>query len=322
MIPNNHPYDVAVIMINYNSSNYSIKCINSIIEKTKKGLRYKIIIIDNASEKKDSIALKNAIDDLGHEHITLFRSRVNLGFSGGNMLGIQYANADYYFFLNNDCEILNDCLGILHSFCVQNPSVGLCSPQLYKAEGGDYEPCIDYFPTLSTKILGTSILKLTYGKRFFKRKQQYMKPVEVDVISGSQMFIRASSFHEIGGFDTTFFLYSEEEDIALILFKKGIKTFLVPDAHNLHAGGGSTEASLDIKKEFYISFFYFYNKHYGRFKTSIIRLITALRLVRRSIHDRSLLPLLLFVIKGAPLKDSLRHKQKIHDALTESESAE
>ena len=306
----NKNFQVAVIMINYNSSQHTICCLHSILSKTHKSLRYQIIIIDNASGKDDFNTLEETIKKLNPENLTLFRSRINLGFSGGNMLGIQFANADYYFFLNNDCEIQNDCLEILYSFCESNPQAGLCSPQLYKSDGS-FEPCIDYFPALSTKILGTGILKLTYGNRFFKRKYHYKKPVEVDVVSGSQMFVRSSFFHDIGGLDTTFFLYCEEEDIALRLFKRGIKTYLVPEAKNLHKGGGSTEASLDIKKEFYISFFYFYNKHYGSLKTWLLRLIISLRLFRKSIRDKDIWPLLHFVIKGAPARESLRHKQKI-----------
>ena len=187
------------------------------------------------------------------------------------MLGVQFVNAKYYFFLNNDCELQNDCLSILHTFCESNNDVALCSPQLY-LKNGQHQPCIDYFPILSTKILGLGILKPFYGERYFKRKKLHTKPIQVDVVSGSQMFVNAKSFNAIGGFDTTFFLYCEEEDIALRLFKAGYKTFLVPEAKNVHAGGGSTPASLEIRKEFYISFLYFYRKHYGFVKTNFLNL--------------------------------------------------
>ena len=100
-----------------------------------------------------------------------------------------------------------------------------------------------------------------------------MSPVQVDVVSGSQMFIRAEHFFKIGGLDTIFFLYCEEEDLALRFSNANYKTYLVPQAHNYHLGSASTEKNLAIKKEFYISFLYFYRKHYGVLSTVMIRII-------------------------------------------------
>ncbi len=305
--------DVAVIMINYNSSDYSISCINSILNNTSSNLKYQVVVIDNASDDEDYKNLLNQLESIKRNNdIFLFRSRINLGFSGGNMLGVQFANAEYYFFLNNDCELQNDCLSILHTFCENNSEAALCSPQLY-LDSGNHQPCIGYFPVISTKIFGLGILKLFYGGRYFKRKKLHKKPIQVDVVSGSQMFVNAKRFNAIGGLDTTFFLYCEEEDIALRLFKAGHKTYLVPEAKNIHIGGGSTNNSLEIKKEFYISFLYFYRKHFGLLKTQILKLILIQRLLVKSIKDTSNLKLALFILGGAHLKHSLRHRQPIVD---------
>lgn len=313
MTENDQLNDVAVIMINYNSSDYSISCIKSILCNTNNNLHYQIIVIDNASTGEDYKNLQNQLALLNSNNdIFLFRSRINLGFSGGNMLGVQFANAKYYFFLNNDCVLQNDCLSILHTFCESNSEVALCSPQLY-LNNGNHQPCIGYFPVISTKIIGVGILKLFYGKRYYKRKILHKKPVQVDVISGSQMFVNSERFDAIGGLDTTFFLYCEEEDIALRLFKAGHKTYLVPEAKNIHIGGGSTNNSLEIKKEFYISFLYFYRKHFGQVKTQTLKIILILRLLKKSIKDISNLKLALFIFGGAHLKHSLRHRQPIVD---------
>jgi len=302
--------DIAVIMINYNSSNYTINCINSILKETSEDIKYQIIVIDNASEYEDYENLATKVKPFHEKHdICLFRNKVNLGFSAGNMLGVQFAKAQYYFFLNNDCALQNDCLSILHSFCEKNQDVALCSPQLY-SEAGEYQSCIDYFPILSTKIFGTIILKFLYGDRYFKRKFEYTSPTEVDVVSGSQMYVRSEPFNAIGGLDTTFFLYCEEEDLALRLYKYNYKTYLVPEAKNTHAGGKSTPATLEIKKEFYISFFYFYQKHYGSTKTVLIKFFTALRMLTKSHKDIDNIKLSYFIVRKANIKNSLKHKQK------------
>ncbi len=304
-------YDVAVILINYNSSNYTIECITSILQQTNSELTYGVVVVDNASETGD---YRNLVENLSQFSdklpVHLFRSRINTGFATGNMLGVQFISAKYYFFLNNDCRLQNDCLDILYKFCENNTDTALCSPQLYN-EHGDHHPCFDYFPVILTKIFGLGILRLSYGKRYIKRKAIYTQPVQVDVVSGSQMFIRASAFNQLGGFDTTFFLYCEEEDIALRLAQGGYKTYLVPEARNIHKGGASTVASLDIRKEFYISFLYFYRKHYGFLRQQLLKLILTLRLLRKSLFKPDNFRLTLFVAAGAHSKHSLKHKQEI-----------
>lgn len=304
-------YDAAVILINYNSSNYTIECVSSILQNTRQDLSYGIVIVDNASDENDFSHLIEHIKQLDVSvPLKLFRSRINTGFASGNMLGVQFINAKYYFFLNNDCRLQNDCIDILYKFCETHADTALCSPQLYR-EDGEHQPCFDYFPYLITKLFGLGILRLSYGKRYIKRKRRYTEAVQVDVVSGSQMFVRASAFDEIGGFDTTFFLYCEEEDIAFRLAQAGHKTYLLPEARNTHIGGGSTVASFDIRKEFYISFLYFYRKHFGLLKQQLLKAILTLRLLRKSLSRPGDFRLALFVASGAHFKHSLKHKQTI-----------
>ena len=309
-------YDVAVILINYNSSEHTIACLSSILQHTRQGLSYGIVIIDNASAEDDFRRLAQHIRELDHQApLQLFRSRQNTGFAGGNMQAVQFISAHYYFFLNNDCRLQNDCVGILHDFCEEHEDTALCSPQLFH-EDGSHQPCFDYFPYLRTKLFGLGILRLSYGKRYIRRKRLYTRAVQVDVVSGSQMFVRASAFDNIGGFDTTFFLYCEEEDIALRLAHAGHRAYLVPEARNMHLGGGSTVASLDIRKEFYISFLYFYRKHFGLLKQQLLKVILTLRLLRKSFSRADDFRLALFVAAGAHFRHSLKHKQKIVKMLT------
>jgi GT2 family glycosyltransferase len=301
--------DVAVILINYNSSDYTIKCINSIKSTTSKDLTYKIVVIDNASETDDFRKLADHVFANDND-IQLYRSKINLGFSAGNMMGVQNIGANYYFLLNNDCILQNDCIGILYRFCEHNQQVALCSPQLFDSSGTPI-PCINYFPTLKTKIFGSGILNISYNNKHIRRKVKYSNPVQVDVVSGSQMFVRADYFFEIGGLDTIFFLYCEEEDLALRFNKAGYKTYLVPQARNYHLGSASTRKSLAIKKEFYISFLYFYRKHYGSIKCALLKFIFTLKLLRKSLKDKENFKLAIFVAAGAHLKYSLRHSQKV-----------
>lgn len=307
-------YDVAIIIINYNSSRYTIDCVDSIIEKTSPAVKYLIVVVDNNSRAEDYIQL----EQIGNmPQVKLFRSKVNLGFSAGNMMGVQFAAARYYYFLNNDCLFINDCLRILFEFCEQHPNVALCSGQMYD-EKMDPQVTFVYFPTLSSKLLGTGFMRLFYPSRFPKRKSTYTQPLKVDLVSGSSMFVRSAVFEEIGGFDTTYFFYCEEEDIALRIYGKKYDTYLVPEARFQHLGGKSTHRNLLIEKEFYISFLYLYRKHYGRFKTILMQVFLFFKLARKTFRHRNFMILAFFVLSGAPLYKSLRHQQKISSALSKA----
>lgn len=305
------PNDVSIIIINFNSSDHTLACVDSILKNTNNSaFNYNIVIVDNNSATSDYENLS-----VLHKHVAIkiVRSRVNLGFSAGYMFGLQFTRAKYYFFLNNDCRFLNDCLTPLFNFCSRNENVGICTPQLY-SENGEVQKSLDYFPTISSKILGTSLLRLFKKEKYPDRKIVYKHPLKVDLVSGSALFVNAIAFNAIGGFDTIYFLYCEEEDLALRLSKVGYDVYLVPDAHNLHYGGGSTPNTDAIREEFYISFLYFYRKHYGLFKTQLLKIILFIKIARKLPTSYTNLSLAFFILSGAHLKHSLRHKQQISNS--------
>ena len=102
---------VSIITINYNSSAYTIKLIESILKNISNTILYEIIVTDNASEKDDyDYLISNIPSD---SRIKIFRNNINTGFSGGNMDGYNKSSGEYLLFINNDCECLNDVLSHL-----------------------------------------------------------------------------------------------------------------------------------------------------------------------------------------------------------------
>ena len=60
-ITSNSEFDIAVILINYNSSSFTIECVSSILQQTSTDISYGVVIIDNASEDEDYINLVNGL---------------------------------------------------------------------------------------------------------------------------------------------------------------------------------------------------------------------------------------------------------------------
>ena len=105
--------DLSIVIINYNTSNYTINCIESIFEHTSKELNFNIKIVDNNSNKEDVVKLKKHIIALNNPKDTFLKNHINVGFGGGNMIGCQFSDAEYYAFVNNDSVLLNDCFSII-----------------------------------------------------------------------------------------------------------------------------------------------------------------------------------------------------------------
>ena len=301
--------DISIIIINYNSSLYTINCLKSIEKEVKNDLlTYQIIIIDNNSEIEDYNKLKLFCDNI--ISVTLTRSKINLGFSGANMLGYQLANSDYLFFLNNDTELLNDNLKILYDFMKSKPDAGIVTGQMYNSDR-TFHHSFGYFPTLRLHILGTALLRLFNPDKYLKKNIQYSEPFKVDLVTGAAMFIDYHKFVETGGFDTTYFLYCEEEDIAMRLRKNNYLAYVVPSAKFIHHSGKSTNRSLEIEKENYISLMYYHKKFNGIITYTFLKLFYFLKNLRKFYKNSNYLKLAIFILFNAKMKNSLKFKQKV-----------
>jgi GT2 family glycosyltransferase len=297
--------DVAVVIINHNSSEYTVNCVQSIHAQTAKNIDYEVIIIDNASrreEVKKLSALHNS------PHTTIKYSDRNLGFGAANMLGASQTKAKYLFFLNNDCLLLNDCITVLKDFCDDHPATGMCGPQMFSADGKKILS-FNYIPTPALKFLGPSLLKIFNPSKYPKRSANYQKPLKVQVVPGSAMFMNSKAFSDIGGFDPGLFFYCEEEDLAVRMKAFNWDIYVVPDAKYIHYGGGSSKTSFVMLKEYYISLMYFFRKHYSTPAYVMLKLLYAVKLLKKSFTNVKYWPFVSFILRGAPVEESLRYQQ-------------
>jgi GT2 family glycosyltransferase len=260
--------DVSVIIINYNSSAYTLDCINSVLEKTNPSISVEIIVVDNNSKQEEFTALEAGLPL--KENITLVRSRINTGFGGGNMFGAQYASGEYLLFLNNDTMLMNDCIGMHVDFHKNNLNVGVTSAQNYDQDG-KFVPSFDHNKGMRKLLFGRSFLEKNYAITHPKRKKEHSDVIEPHFINGAFMFFKASVFGEIGGFDTNIFLYFEEMDVSHRLRQKGYRTFLLPQTKIVHYQGGSSTKNRPIDREGLISYLYIIKKNHPYLKYLTIK---------------------------------------------------
>ena len=107
---------ISIISIDYNGLELTCKMIESLEEKIDFPLE--VIIVDNASRTDNAAEIKRR-----YPFVKTIRSRENLGFAGGNNLGLKEATGDYLFFLNNDTEVLSGDITALCKALDEDPSL-------------------------------------------------------------------------------------------------------------------------------------------------------------------------------------------------------
>jgi len=302
---------VSIITINYNSSLFTIKLVNSILENISKLHDYEIIITDNSSDCAD---YENLVNELpSNEKIKLYRNKVNNGFSGGNMDGYEKSNGKYLLFINNDCQCKNDVIKPLIEFIENNINVGLLTGKV-RGIDGKYTGTHKLFPSLSKNLFGTRFARLLLKDKFISPKKTITKPTKVQVVTGAFMFFSREVFENIDGFDRRFFLDCEEEDISKRVWDIGKEVYMLPEPEIIHEHGGSKKDNKnDLRNEYYISYKKLLFKHYSKPYAILMLLLTYLKLFKLSIKGKTNLSLLKLALMGFSERYSLRYKQKEKD---------
>ena len=261
----NNKKDVSIIYVNYNSTDLLITSIDSLIAYTN-GVNYEIIVVDNNSPDKGI----DRIEKKYGEKIVIIRSKINLGFGGANNLGAKAATGDFILFLNPDTELLNDSVLCFYEFVrkTKDNKIGALGSILLDAQ---HKVNHSYGSFLTPINVICNSLPL-HNKNYTYAVEN---PIEVDYITGADLFIRSSLFKEIGGFDESFFMYSEEVDLQYRISKKGYKRIIIPGPQIIHYDGGSYDKSKPSARRRYEkdkSRIHYIKKHYGRFSFAIFKI--------------------------------------------------
>jgi len=219
---------VFIIIVNWNGNEDTIECLESL--KNNDYPNYKVVIVDNGSDKKIEIS---------DSEIKVIYNKENLGFSGGNNIGIKYAlenNADYILLLNNDTIVSNDFLSKMIKFAQKNKQVGIIGPKIY-------------FPNSKKIWFAGGKINWLYNKgtmRGFNQidSGQYDKPEvqNTDFITGCCALIKKEVIKKIGLMSEEYFLYYEDTDFSLKARRAGYDCVLIPSAVIWHKGSKSAIA--------------------------------------------------------------------------------
>ncbi len=232
--------DLSIIVLSYNTRDLLRKCLQS-VKKTKKN-KYEIetIVVDNASTDGSPEMIRKEFS-----WVKLIKSKKNLGFAGGNNLGLKKARGEYILFLNSDTEIEPQALIEMIKFMERDSQIGAVAPKILLFSGEMDPDCHRGFPTpwaSITYFLGLEKL-FPKSKLFGQYHKFYLnlnESHEIDAGFGTFMFVRKKILDEIGYWDDQYFFYGEDLDLFYRIKEAGWKVIFYPKVLAAHHKGASS----------------------------------------------------------------------------------
>lgn len=218
---------VSIITINYNGLADTCEMIDSL--KKFLSVSYEIIVVDNHSSNDEGAQIQSKYPD-----VEVVLSSVNLGFAGGNNLGIIKSRGMYVLLLNNDTLIRDDSIRYLVECLNQNPLLGGVSPKLYFNDPPyhvQFAGCTNLSTiTLRNKQIGYDM----------PDDEKYNSPMVIPYLHGAAMMIPKKVIDEVGLMPDVYFLYYEELDYSNIIKRAGYQLWYEPRCVIYHKESRST----------------------------------------------------------------------------------
>ncbi|MEN5088384.1 glycosyltransferase family 2 protein [Sphingobacterium faecium] len=231
------PYKLSFITVNYNGLE-DTRAFLARIDSITFSFSSEVIVIDNGSRQDEYAVLKDEFP-----FISGCYSSANLGFAGGNNIGIRMAQGEFLYFLNNDTllplEADSQIMQML-SFFEQHPEAGGITPKIRYMDPPDMIQFAGCTPltaiTLRNKQIGYQEMELG----------QYEQNTEIPYLHGAAMLIPHRVVKEISLMPEEFFLYYEELDWSCQITKK-YRLFYFAGAWIYHKESASTGVDSPFK---------------------------------------------------------------------------
>lgn len=235
--------ELDIVVVTYNSAQFIERLLDS-IPAALNGISAQVTVVDNGSAD-DTVEILARRDDC-----RVVRS-TNVGYAAGINRGVREGGgADAILVLNPDTRLYEGSIAPMLK-ALQLPGTGIVAPRLLSEEG-ELEFSLRRMPSL-LRSLGLTRTRLPMLSEFVQESSAYAQAHVVDWACGAVLMMSRECFDSLGGWDESFFLYSEETDLSLRARDIGLVTRFEPDSIASHVGGGSgrnrkTQAMLVINR--------------------------------------------------------------------------
>ncbi len=255
---------LSLVILNYNSGPLLRACLDSIFAEELPA-DTEVLIPDNASSD-DSLA--RATEKWG-DRVRVLPTGANLGFAGGNNVGIRASRGEYVCLLNPDIVVRPGALDALLSFMEGHPRAAFAGPKVLNLDGTLQASARSAMATPFDFLCRTLLLDRVFprNKRLCNYRLAYPDPEatqQVDASAGCCIFARRAALEEIGLLDEGYFMYWEEVDWFLRARAAGWEVWYVPKAViEHHERYGERFRRWRSVRDFHRSMARFYRKHFA-----------------------------------------------------------
>jgi len=228
---------VSIVILNWNGINFIRNCLDSVIAQDYENLE--IIVVDNSSIDGSPEMIEREYRD-----VILIRNKENLGFGGGNNVGIKNAHGSYIVMLNNDTELDKTCISEMKKAIEKDKRYGSCASKIYLKFEED---------TLDAAGIAIYPDGLSIGRGRLERGYLYDREEEVFCASDCCCMYRREMLEDIrlDGFDEyydyDFFAYADETDVGWRAQIRGWRCIFTPNAKVYHMHSASAGVYSPLK---------------------------------------------------------------------------
>ncbi len=218
-------YKLSIITINYNRLKDTCELIDSITFNND----MEVIVVDNASKQDEASIISEK-----YPHIKVIRSPQNLGFAGGNNLGIKEAKGKYILLINNDTYFKEFNIDVLTERLESSDKIGIVCPKLRFAWGNNPIQFAGYTPLSPITVRNEAI---GFGE---EDRGQYNTAHSTPYAHGAAMLIKREAINKVGLMPECFFLYYEELDWSMMFTRAGYEIWYDPACTVFHKESQTT----------------------------------------------------------------------------------
>ena len=224
---------LSIITINYNGLKDTCELIDTLPLEDDS---IEVIVVDNASKEDEATQIEQS-----YPQVKVIRSKENLGFAGGNNLGIQAAHGKYLFFLNNDTllrckmeEVRGKIFQPLIERLESSPKIGMVSPKIKFSWGDTPIQFAGYTPLSKITLRNCSI---GCGEQ---DNGQYDTAHPTPYAHGAAMMVKREVIDKASPMPECYFLYYEELDWSMMIRRAGYNIWYEPACTIFHKESQTT----------------------------------------------------------------------------------
>lgn len=259
---------MAVVIVSYEVSDELSRCLRSLRRAGFANAPHEVVVVDNASTDGTAERVR-----LEHPWVRLVARPDNRGFAASVNEGVALTRAEHVLVLNPDTEVPPDCLSLLALARQRSPEAGAIG---FRHVDGDglFQLSIGLWPSFATELLRRMVQRrLDAGDRSLRAACELFlrRTRPVAWASGSALLVRRDAFGAIGGFDEGYFLYFEDLDLCLRLWRAGLPVVYEPAMTVVHYRGRSARrAPARVAQAYRESQLRFWRTHKGPLQAGLL----------------------------------------------------